>query len=353
MSSNQSTGKTRVIKSLAVAGFIGIIIAIAWLSMQLVHVVPGAFASLASLAEGVRQYQGAVPNSTQPTTETDGGTPNEIQPINLVADERTITSGKATTIRWSTTDTPGSYVFRYTCSEGVAVDLEGVAGLTSIACDTNYNLGNVDMVTIRPDSEKERFAELTYEIAFLRTNDTEPVARGTQAVAIINESLAEFNDTSTTSSTTTSVTSSTPDVTPNGSVSITTPPTYTQEYIYAIPTSDPNGTTDLSVRFLGVGTIVNNTFITTPLTRTMSGAVQFEVKNIGTKTSSPWTYRASLPGQTYTSTSQIALKPNERSIITLGFPATEAQSHSFSVTVTDPSDRSVTNNRFSQIVTIN
>ena len=350
MSSHQSTGKARVIKTLAVAGFIGIIIAIAWLSMQLVHVVPGAFASLASLAEGVRQYQGAVPNNQPSTTESSTDVQSEIQPINLAADERTVTSGKATTIRWSTTDTPGSYVFRYTCTEGVAVDLEGVAGLTSIACDTNYNLGNVDSVSIRPDSEKERFAELTYEIAFLRTNDTEPVARGTQTVAIVNDTLVEFNDISTTSPVATVVT---PRVPTNGSAPVTTQPAYTQEYIYAIPTSDPNGTTDLTVRFLGVGTIVNNTFITTPLTRTMLGAVQFEVKNIGTKTSSPWTYRASLPGQTCTSTSQIALKPNERSIITLGFPATEAQSHRFSVTVTDPSDRSVTNNRFSQIVTIN
>ncbi len=352
MSSNQTppTSKGRVIKSLAIAGFIGIIIIIAWLAMQLVHVVPGAFASLASLAEGVRQYQGAVPSTAEPGTDDATETSDTIA---LTADTRSIEAGEVVTVRWSTTDTPGSYTFNYQCADGVAVDLEGVAGLTSISCNTNYNIGNVDSLTLRVDSEKERFAEVVYEIAFLRTNDTEPRARGSQTIAVVNESVSEFPNLVSTDPVVTEPVVAEPAVT-----SPTTPSTpsvnqpYQQEFVYAIPTSNPNGTTDLAVRFMNVGRIVNNNFSVSALTRNIAGAVQFEVKNTGTKTSRTWTYEARLPGTEYTSTEQVALKPNERAIITLGFPATTVRSHQFVVNVTDTSDRNVTNNRFVQAITI-
>jgi hypothetical protein len=341
---NQSSasGKARIIKSLAIAGFISIIIAIAWIAMQLVHVVPGAFASLASLAEGVRQYQSGAP-STPNTNQADSGSNVATTTIALAADTRTVPAGESTTIRWSTTDTPGSYTFRYTCSDGVAIDLVGVAGITSIACDTNYNLGNVDSVTVKIDSEKERFAEITYEIGFLATTDTEPRATGSQTLAVVNERISELTE----------VASEIPPVSeptpvPNQPTTERVNESFTQEFIYAIPSSDPNGFTDLSVRFLNTGNITNNVFSASALTRRNAGAIQFEVKNTGTKTSRTWTYTAALPNNVFTSTEQVVLKPNERAIITLGFPAADTASHRFVITVTESTDRNLTNNRFVQ-----
>ena len=52
MSKASPEKKQSVLKTLAIIGFIGIIIFIAWASVQLVNVLPSAFSSLASLAEG-------------------------------------------------------------------------------------------------------------------------------------------------------------------------------------------------------------------------------------------------------------------------------------------------------------
>ena len=65
-----------------------------------------------------------------------------------------------------------------------------------------------------------------------------------------------------------------------------TPPTpvFEQEFVYEIPTSDPNGVTDLSTAFIAVGEISNNRFIPGTVEAGEGGAIQFSVKNFGTKT---------------------------------------------------------------------
>ena len=128
-------------------------------------------------------------------------------------------------------------------------------------------------------------------------------------------------------------------------------PTYQQEFIYAIPTSDPNGLTDLSTRFLSIGTIVGNTFFAGEVKQDEKGAIQFEVKNYGTKTSKEWTYSVTLPnGGTYQSDNQNPLKPNERALVTIGFPTIDKSTHKFVVSIKESSDRNSANNEFTETV---
>jgi hypothetical protein len=134
---------------------------------------------------------------------------------------------------------------------------------------------------------------------------------------------------------------------------VTTPtePTFVQEFAYAIPVSDPNGVTDLGTSYVGVGEVINQTFIAGPVSADNDGAIQFIVKNFGTKTSRDWSFSVTLPsGGTYESPTQEPLKPNERAVLTIGFPAGGDDSHTFAVSVDESSDRNSRNDSFSQSV---
>jgi hypothetical protein len=131
-----------------------------------------------------------------------------------------------------------------------------------------------------------------------------------------------------------------------------TTPEYTQEYVYEIPTSNPNGNADLGARYLFIGEIENNQFVPGAIAENAAGAVQFEVKNFGTKTSRNWSFTVSLPGGgTYESSSQSPLKPNERAVLTVGFSGADVRSHTFQVEVDLASDSNQGNNDFAQRVT--
>lgn len=129
--------------------------------------------------------------------------------------------------------------------------------------------------------------------------------------------------------------------------------------VTTVPVSNPNGYTDLAVRFIGVGTYNGGTKTfnaKTSLDEDELGALQFEVKNIGTKTSSEWYFTASLPTDsdfTYRSNANVPLKPNERQIVTLQFDGmSEDNSARVSATITGGSDTTAANNSFSKQIEI-
>lgn len=334
----QQKQKDSILKSLAVVGFIGIIILIAWLSIQLVGLVPGAFSSLASLAETM--------NQRQETTEI------EITPLTVTSNTTLTNVGEVVTITWNTAKAAGSYTFSYKCTDGVAIDLLNIDGIKSINCDTNYNIGDTDSLTLTIDSEKMRFADLQYTVSFLGTNDTKPRAVGSNTITVINSDIhdsATSPDTDVTAPDT--PTEDVTDVAPVATDTQTNTPAYEQEYVYTIPTSDPNGRSDLGTRFLATGTIINDVFFPEALERNEDGAIQFEVKNHGTKTSDEWDFSVTLPnGDTYRGNDQKPLKPNERAIIVIGFPAPKVSQYTFTVTVDTPSDYSQLNDHFFETV---
>ncbi len=312
--------------------------------------LPGAFSSLASLAEVINQKK---------TTEV-------IEPIevNLTSNISLANAGESVRISWDSNETKGTYSFSYACTEGVSVDLFDTHNnsLGNIACDTDYNVGNTQDLSLRIESEKNRSENFNYKIVFSATNDASLRAETGDTITIVNNTIqdeiiadnpdaTEEDDTSATSTTEieTDLEEELEVVTPEPSE-----PIYTQEFVYKIPTSDPNGNADLYTKFIATGRIAGNIFFAGPVAQNGSGAIQFEVKNYGNKTSEDWTYTVKLPGGSdYTSPEQKPLKPNERAVITVGFPANDSDSHTFEVEVDVSADRNNSNNKFSQRVNIN
>lgn len=330
MNTNTETfsSKTKRTKAFIVIVFFAIVALIAWLSVQIVAYTPNAFSSLASLAQGISQYKEAVfDNETLPIT----------------SGLSTIEAGKSATITWKKDDRPGTYTFSYSCTDGVTVEIVSPEGMRAVSCDMRYSLGDTDSVSLVVSSKKTESVNLSYAISFMRDSDIGPIRIGEQTLAVTPAVVVAATDTKD-GAVLGETDKKEPEFVKDEIVTPTTPkptrpapvviPPREPELVYEIPVSNPNGFTDLATRYIGSGAIVGNKFVAGSIEREDDGAIQFEVKNIGTKTSGTWTYTISLPdGDTYTSPSQVALKPNERATITIGFATPNKASHTFSVVV--------------------
>ena len=231
----------------------------------------------------------------------------QMVPINVTSDTSLVVSGNNTVdLSWDATDTPGTYTLSYDCVPGLTAILVADGGERELSCETSYNLGDVETASVTLFSAENRYADFRYEIAFLRTNETEPSGVGNAAITVFNTDVENLQSTSSSAEVNNGVVDDSTDQTPKPTTPSeeviteerpSTPPTssYEQEYVYSIPSSDPNGRPDLAVRFLETGTITNGQFLPSPLARDTAGAIRFEVKNLGTKTSDTWTYTIDLP----------------------------------------------------------
>jgi hypothetical protein len=348
-----------VLKTLAIGGFVGLIIIIAWLGIQLISFMPSAFTSLASLADSVYNYK----------------------PVELVVvtNKSVANSGEAFTISWNKPKQVGSFSFNYECTEGVAAEVRTAAGaIAEVPCDEDYVIGSVETLDISMTSERNRFTEVPYVLSFMPAKSESAAATSENKITVVNAMISPIvAGVATTSITEVVVTPSTetPTVTPEvvTEPEVVTPkptvpavpkpvqpapkPVVVSKPVYSIPTSNPNGFTDIKVTSLGAGTVdTSNRFSHVGvIDNDLKGAIQFEIKNIGTKTSNAFTYTATLPnGSEYTSPVQPALKPNERVVATIGFDAGDLSGiKTFSVVVTVAGDANTGNNVFDSAVKIN
>ena len=245
--STDNDSKSPLLKTLFIVGFLVAVLLLAWLSTQLVRVVPSTIATLATLAEQVSQSQ---------TT------------------------------------------------------LSGDPSRTSLSTTT-------EDLPLTPNDE----------------------------AVLVNQSTS-------TSSTEPDISDQTTDTPPAPTTPITPPsePTYT--FTWEIPESNPNGTIDLVATYLGAGEIISGEFVAGPVSTQNPGAIQFSVHNIGSKLSGEWAFTTTLPdGSIYTSPAQTALKPNERSTLTVGFPTSSKTTHTFVVAATTDQDAKASNNSFRQTIT--
>lgn len=362
---NTETKNRPVRKAAAIIGFAALLVLIAWLSIVIVKNVPGSFASLASLAESVRSFDASrIEDASDDEAMTDSTNVNDM--LIVTSDTNVIETDGDVRLSWTDASTQGSFVFSYACAEGVAVSIIETDGVRDINCDTNYNLGNVNNITLNIASEKERFVDIDYSLSFLTTDDTEPSATTDSVITVVNDSVAlsfapeetppieeEVIEPIDIVESEIPVVAEVPvETTPTETPMTGTGEGFTQEFTFTIPVSDPDGRTDLSTRFIDTGRISNNTFVAGTIDNDETGAIQFEVKNLGTKTSEEWTYSVTLPsGGKVDSADQDPLKPNERAVITIGFPASSVTSHDFYVTIETESDNTSLNNQFIQTAT--
>ena len=117
---------------------------------------------------------------------------------------------------------------------------------------------------------------------------------------------------------------------------------------YKYPVSDPNGKVDLVATFVGVGSVNSaGRFTVGELPNRGEGAMQFVVKNIGTKTSSDWSFEATMPnGSKMSSKSQAPLRPAESSTLTLVFGLNDDRPQDVGVIVSTSGDVNTSNNSF-------
>jgi hypothetical protein len=336
---NQSTEeqkKESLTKILAIAGFLAIIIFAVWLAVQIVSILPSAFSSLASLADSVYNYD------------------KEVE-FEVATEKSVVNAGESFTISWTKQNAEGTYTFSYKCVDGVAVDIRKDGEISSVACDTTVDLGNVTSLEVQVQSQKARFVDIPYTITWSKAN-SDTVASKDATITVANASIptggvvAEEEGTPTPEPA--APVATTPVKTPTY---VAGKPITTTKLIYTIPVSDPKGTIDLQVTFLGVGTLSGKTFVPKAvLDADDQNALQFEVKNIGTKTAEDWSYEANLPaGISYEGDDQKALKPNERAVITLGFDGlTRDGSEKIGVEVTAKNDIKKSNNEFTKTVKI-
>ncbi|MCA9366571.1 hypothetical protein KC722_03255 [Candidatus Kaiserbacteria bacterium] len=345
MTDVQNTGKNRLIKTFAVFGFAAIIVFLVWLAIQLVSLLPGAFASLASMAESIQ--------NRERTTDT----------IVIDAPGSVANSQESFTISWNETKRSGHYTLSYKCVDGVSLDIRLASGtILPIDCGSPYQLPEgTTSINMAFASEKERFVDVPYTIAFVPAGKTVASLESSKSLTLVNPTIpaaglvASAEDTNEDSAPVvdtpvpTTSTPSTPAPAPRE-------PQYVVTTTYKVPVSDPNGYTDLAVSYLGIGTITSGGKYTPTgvLDADDNAAFQFKVKNVGTKTSTTWKFEADLPsGYTYVSETQAALKPNEEAVMTIAFGEIGDDGlKKFGVRVTGGADTKTTNNSFISAVQV-
>lgn len=339
---NETESTSRLMKTLAVFGFLALVIFGTWLAVNIVRLVPGTFASLASLAESVQIGRQDQNNIT-------------IESTNNV-----VNSGESFSVAWSDLNRPGNYTFNYECAEGVSVQIKIDGEIISVPCGTTFMLPD-DTFTLEAQftSAKKRFVDIAYQIGFVKDGESDSTFNSTKTITLVNGAIP-----TTVATTEPEVETPTPVVTDPTPVTPATPvtPTPVKPTTYTItewtaPVSNPNGVIDLATKFVAVGTMTsNNTFVKKSELRIGDkNAFQFEVKNIGTKTSTNWTFEAELPnGETFKSKVQDALKPNEYAILTIAFGADAGKegTEKLTVEVKGGSDTKTSNNEFTTTVKV-
>ncbi len=332
--------KTSAIKFLAIIGFITAIIFVVWASVQVIRFIPSAFSSLASMAEIVYNKK-------------DAG-------LVISMDKNIVNSGEPFVVNWTKMRKDGTYTFLYSCTDGVAAEARNADGdITSVVCDEVLTLPfNTQSLDLMFTSEKKRFVDVPFTLRYTPDGATAPTVETHELVTVVNATIAQVENVDETPVLENPTKAETP-TTPATPV-VTKPKPPTPVAVTTYPVSNPNGYVDLAATYLGIGTFNEATKIFSPkseLDTSKRNAVKFEVKNIGTKTSETWTYSVTLPGKdgdTYTSPSQVALKPQERAVITLAFSdiVKDENTDTIKVEVKTKSDRNDKNNDFSKSIKV-
>ncbi len=349
---NNRDPKTIAIKLLAIFGFFVLIGSLSWLLIRGVQYAPKVFSSLASIAENLERYRGA-------------------PELTIATEKSIVNAGESMSISWTDMRQRGTYTFGYSCTDGVSIAVRGESGeLVNIQCNETLSLpADVHGLFISISSERGRFIDVPLQLSF-KNESGEVVTSTITQVTVVNavipfadrvrgesiesgedenesraaevpepeESRAELQESSETA-----VVAPAPAATPSLPK-------------YMVPVSDPTGIIDLKVSFIGMGTLMGETFIPTDAYNPSArNALRFEVMNVGTKTSNTWSLLAALPGDVeYKAGDEAPLLPNERALYTLGFNLEPSASdiEIVRVAISEPEDLNIANDTFSWTVQV-
>ncbi|OIP77893.1 MAG: hypothetical protein AUK16_01030 [Parcubacteria group bacterium CG2_30_44_11] len=334
--------KESLIKVLAIVGFLAAIVLLVFIAVKVVTFIPGAFNSLASIADSVYNYD---------KTDT----------LKVTTPTSVVKTDEGFTISWKDMNKPGTYSFMVDCVSGINADVRTADGeIIAVVCGEPFKLAkDQTSLEIVMKTRIDRFTDIPYSITFTPSDPRQESVSASARVTIINASIPTGTTvTETPAEPAKEVATETTVVTPVETKPVIAKPqapVYVETPIYAIPASNPNGTIDLQVVFIGVGELNGSSFTLLPELQTgKAGAIRFSVKNIGTKTADDWSFNAKLPSDlSFESTEQNALKPNEEAIITLNFTGISRTGvESFGVTVDATADVNSKNNSFTWAVNV-
>jgi len=320
-------------KFLAGVGVIALLLVVVWLGTQVIQLGAGLTSSLASSISGVRLFFGAS------------------EDIVLVANPDTLESDESFTLSWKHLDkkTDGSYTFNYECNDGVHLTSpESTNTGNVIFCNTPFPiLSDKEQITLTAISINDESTDIVLSLDFIPNGEQKETAVGEEILHVVSDH---------------EVTNET-EVVEDGSQPEDIP-SVQETPVVTIPVNNPNGTPDLVVNILEVGT-VTTTGVFTKKTGSLNPsdrlAVRFEIKNIGNKDTGVWDFEAQLPTEqryTFKSDKQETLLPGMRAEYTLGFEDAEDDDDTITILIeVDPSDniteQSESNNSDSITVDIN
>lgn len=330
--------QVRTTKWLAVLGFVALVVALAWFLFTAIAFVP----NLVSLAGSAILGEEQLPEPTEII----------LTPSDIIAQH-----DSSLTLTWEATqESAGSFAIWFACVDGVDIAVATPDdGRQNINCDTYYNIGDrtsINAFFSMPDMEN---TQIQYEVAFVPEDDEQEQGGSVGTLTIENTALAMREEDEDEDQDDAIEEDDEDEVAVSPEPPTATTPPFREEIVYEVPQSDPRGTTDLGIRFTGVGVLENETFRgTRAFAQSERGAIRFAVTNHGTRTSETWTYTAELPnGQIYESPTQEPLRPNETATISLGFRApAETGSYPFAVGINTSRDVNTNNHNFSWSVTV-
>ncbi len=329
--------KTSAIKTLAIIGFIAAIVAGLWITVQVVRYIPNAFTSLASIADSIY------------------GTPKDIE---IAAEKDVVNSGESFRFTFKPMRGEGNYVFSYRCVDGISAETRDISGeIVRVACDEEVEIASGRLLgaqgaEILFTSEKKRFSDVPFTLAFYEDGADDAASFTTNIVTVVNATIPEGTGVATTA------TSTKPTVKPTVTTPVvvtkpTTPSKPVTTYVKKVPVtttsfpvSNPNGNTDLDVTLV----------IPSTMDAGEDESIQVIVKNVGTKTSKDWKVEVSYPAEgdsTFTSKSQAPLLPGERATMTIRFTATDDEgTKTVKAKATTQNDSKTSNNSVSKSVKV-
>lgn len=300
MNENTST-RDWVVKILVIIGFIATIILLLWAGTVAFKKLSPTFANLASVAEIKDDYK-------------------PVDELSIAIDKTVVNSGESFQISWTDMQQTGEFKFNYECDDGVNLLIRSDNGnLMRMQCTDTLTLpATVHGLFLSVDSTAIRFTDVELSLAFVSSQKEITHVADTR-ITVVNaevqpgEEVAGENTETTNEQDTPSESNNTNTQTP--------PATQTPTYITTYPESNPNGFSDLKTTILGMGEVRGGTFVhLAKLDPDDRNAVKFDVENIGTKTSSTWTFKVTLPdGTKFRSGGQSPLKPQEHAEFVLQF----------------------------------
>lgn len=278
----ESKVATTLLKALAVIGLVAILALVAWMSIQVVRVVPDAASRITS---------GVVSLLKEDTTNT---VPSQLSLLNY---EKVVNTGDSIVFNWTfgPEGVNATYAFSYACADGASFSVQTTEGEeTVVHCEEPYEFITTDTsIVLTPESTANRYLDVTVTFAATADGVTEST---TTLYTIVNEAIAnsqsaliQYFDNSGGTTTATSTDDDTetntgpaPAPTPGASASVAATPA------------------DLSVKIdaTGISAEVDGTttfFATNEIPENSVAAVKFTIENIGGTTSGVWSFNTYLP----------------------------------------------------------